>query len=98
MGAFFDRIIAQYGIMLNWVLDRQRATLMVAAGTLVLTVLLYIWIPKGFFPHAGYRPDPGHHASAAIDFLFRHGRAAGKAGGADPQRSGGGKPVILYRR
>ncbi|MGO8756461.1 MAG: MdtB/MuxB family multidrug efflux RND transporter permease subunit [Gallionellaceae bacterium] len=49
-GAFIDRVIARYGIWLNWVLDRQGATLLVAIGTLVLTVLLYIFIPKGFFP------------------------------------------------
>jgi multidrug efflux pump len=46
----FDRIIEFYGRTLKWVLGRQTATLFVAAGTLVLTVLLYIWIPKGFFP------------------------------------------------
>ncbi len=46
----FDRIIEFYGTTLRWVLRRQTATLMVAAGTLVCTVLLYIWIPKGFFP------------------------------------------------
>jgi multidrug efflux pump len=49
-GAFFDAVIARYSIMLNWVLDRQKATLMVAVGTLLLTVLLYIFVPKGFFP------------------------------------------------
>jgi multidrug efflux pump len=49
-GEIFDRIIAAYGRRLNWVLDRQFATLMVALGTLVLTVILYILIPKGFFP------------------------------------------------
>ena len=49
-GAFLDRIIARYGILLNWVLDRQGATLLVAFGTLVLTVVLYTFIPKGFFP------------------------------------------------
>ena len=43
-------MIARYGRMLNWVLDRQGATLLVAVATLVLTVLLYIFIPKGFFP------------------------------------------------
>ena len=43
-------MIARYGAMLNWVLDRQRATLVVAVGTLLLTVVLYIVIPKGFFP------------------------------------------------
>jgi len=49
-GAFFERTIRRYGEMLDWVLERQRATLWVALGTLVLTVLLYIVIPKGFFP------------------------------------------------
>ncbi len=49
-GEWFDWIIAHYGRMLNWVLERQFATLMVALGTLALTVLLYIFIPKGFFP------------------------------------------------
>src|SRR5205814_209657 len=49
-GDVFDRTIAQYGRMLNWVLDRQAATLVVALLTLVLTVVLYIVIPKGFFP------------------------------------------------
>ena len=49
-GQLFERIIARYGVALEWVLDRQRTTLAVAVGTLLLTVLLYIWIPKGFFP------------------------------------------------
>ena len=49
-GRFFDGIIARYGVALNWVLDRQGVTLLVALGTLLLTVILYILIPKGFFP------------------------------------------------
>jgi multidrug efflux pump len=47
---WFDGLIAQYGRLLNWVLDHQPLTLLVAAGTLGLTVFLYIVIPKGFFP------------------------------------------------
>jgi multidrug efflux pump len=47
---FFDRVISEYGRALNWVLDRQRATLLVALATLVLTALLYLVVPKGFFP------------------------------------------------
>ncbi len=47
---YFDRIIAFYGKTLQWVLQRQTATLIVAVSTLVLTVLLYIVVPKGFFP------------------------------------------------
>jgi len=49
-GLFFDRTIARYGKMLTWVLDHQSATLTVAIATLVLTVLLYVIVPKGFFP------------------------------------------------
>jgi multidrug efflux pump len=46
----FDRIIEIYGRMLNWVLDRQTFVLMIALGTFALTALLYVVIPKGFFP------------------------------------------------
>jgi multidrug efflux pump len=49
-GRFFDAVIARYAKMLDWVLDRQTLTLLVALGTLVLTVLLYVVVPKGFFP------------------------------------------------
>jgi len=49
-GEIFDRVIARYGSMLNWVLDRQAATLVVAVITLILTIVLYIFISKGFFP------------------------------------------------
>jgi len=49
-GLFFDRTIARYGKMLTWVLDHQKATLTVAIATLVLTIILYIIVPKGFFP------------------------------------------------
>ncbi len=50
MGDFFDRVIARYGVMLEWVLARQGLTLIVAVGTLALTALLYVFVPKGFFP------------------------------------------------
>jgi multidrug efflux pump len=46
----FQWIISQYSHALNWVLDRQGLTLIVAGITLVVTLLLYIFIPKGFFP------------------------------------------------
>jgi multidrug efflux pump len=46
----FERIIAFYGRTLKWVLKRQTATLLVAAATLVLTIVLYVIVPKGFFP------------------------------------------------
>jgi multidrug efflux pump len=46
----WERIIDFYGRTLRWVLKHQTETLVVAAATLVLTVWLYIMVPKGFFP------------------------------------------------
>ena len=46
----FDWIIEMYGHALTWVLDHQPITLVVALATFVLTALLYVMIPKGFFP------------------------------------------------
>ncbi|MCK9608461.1 MAG: MdtB/MuxB family multidrug efflux RND transporter permease subunit [Methylomonas sp.] len=49
-GGWYARVIAAYGRSLEWVLNRRRLTLLVAAVTLLLTVALYVVIPKGFFP------------------------------------------------
>ncbi|EIC29989.1 MdtB/MuxB family multidrug efflux RND transporter permease subunit [Methylomicrobium album] len=49
-GGWYGRVIAGYGRTLTWVLDRQSFTLLVAGATLALTVVLYIAVPKGFFP------------------------------------------------
>jgi multidrug efflux pump len=46
----FNRIIAFYGRTLQVILRHRTATLVVAIGTLVLTIYLYIFVPKGFFP------------------------------------------------
>lgn len=49
-GAWIDWLIAGYGRQLQWVLKHQFLTLLVAIGTLALTVFLYLIVPKGFFP------------------------------------------------
>jgi multidrug efflux pump len=46
----FDRAIAAYDRALRWVLGHQRFTLQLALLTLLLTIALYFFIPKGFFP------------------------------------------------
>ena len=46
----FDAVIEFYGRTLTWVLKHQPATLLVAVATLGLTFVLYVVIPKGFFP------------------------------------------------
>jgi multidrug efflux pump len=48
--AFFNWVIAQYGKTLTVVLRHHYTTLLVAIATLVATILLYIFVPKGFFP------------------------------------------------
>src|ERR1700686_2789056 len=47
---FYNRIVAAYGRTLKFVLRHQTTTLLITAGTLVLTLLLYVIVPKGFFP------------------------------------------------
>jgi len=47
---WFDRLIAGYGRSLTWVMRHQALTMTVFAATVALTVALYVFIPKGFFP------------------------------------------------
>jgi len=46
----FEWMIARYGTTLRWVLRHQPGTLVVTIATLVLTIILYVVVPKGFFP------------------------------------------------
>ena len=48
--ALIDDVIERYGVALDWVLERQTPTLIVALATLAVTVILYLVIPKGLFP------------------------------------------------
>jgi multidrug efflux pump len=47
---FVDRTLEYYRVSLEWVIQRQAATLWVTAATLAATIFLYIVIPKGFLP------------------------------------------------
>ncbi|MDJ0088527.1 efflux RND transporter permease subunit [Pantoea allii] len=49
-GEIFDRLIRGYDRLLTLVLDHQKLTLLVALATFALTALLYMIVPKGFFP------------------------------------------------
>ncbi len=46
----FDSVIRFYDRTLTWIFRHRRETLLVAVGTLVLTIVLYFVVPKGFFP------------------------------------------------
>jgi multidrug efflux pump len=45
-----SRIIRRYGVMLQWVLQHQRLAMLTMFGTVALTAVLYLAVPKGFFP------------------------------------------------
>jgi multidrug efflux pump len=66
----FDWVVGQYGRGLNWVLDRQGLTLLVALLTLGMTAVMYVVIPKGFFPTQDTGAIQGI-SEAAQDISFR---------------------------
>jgi len=45
-----DGLINRYSTSLTWVLEHQPLTLLVAIATLIVTLMLFYFIPKGFFP------------------------------------------------
>ena len=47
---FYNDVIAFYGRTLKFVLKHQTTTLLVTVSTLIATLLLYVYVPKGFFP------------------------------------------------
>jgi multidrug efflux pump len=47
---FYNGVIAFYGRTLKFVLRHQTTTLLITVSTLVATLLLYVYVPKGFFP------------------------------------------------
>ena len=82
----FDWVIERYGTTLRWVLRHQFGTLVVTVATLVLTILLYVIVPKGFFPVQDTGRDPRRLRGAGVRVLRGHGRAAAGAGAGDPRR------------
>src|SRR5438046_5798523 len=65
----FDAMLHGYERGLDLALRWRFATLMVFFATLGLSIYLFVIIPKGFFPAAGYRPDHRHVRSRAGHFL-----------------------------
>ena len=73
-GEIFDKTIDRYGKMLNWVLDHERLTLLVALATAAIyrpPVRIY---SQGFFPVAGYRGNPGDNGGAGIHLVCGNGK------------------------
>ena len=94
----FERMIAFYGRTLKVVLRFQTLTLLVALATLVLTVLLYIFIPKGFFPVQDTGVIQGISQapqSISFDAMAEQQQAARRHHPQGPRRR---KPLLLHRR
>jgi multidrug efflux pump len=74
-GAWFAALVEWYARRLTWVLDRQRMTLIFAVGTLAVTALLYVLIPKGFFPQQDTGLIQGvSEAGQAVSYAAMAGR------------------------
>ena len=66
---FFNGMLAEYERGLRWVLRHQTITLLIAVGTLVLNIYLYVIVPKGFFPQED-TGRMGGSARASQDISF----------------------------
>jgi multidrug efflux pump len=77
-GRWFAAVVDWYGRRLTWVLDHQGLTLWVATATVAVTAILYILIPKGFFPDQ----DTG-----LIQGVSEAGQSISYAGMADRQQA-----------
>ena len=95
---FFKGMLDRYESSLLWVLDHQPLTLMVALGTLALSIFLFTVVPKGFFP----QQDTGRlmgavQADQDTSFQAMHDRLAA-AGRGHRQRSGRRQRDRVHRR
>ena len=93
----FDRVIEFYGTTLRWILEHQTATLIVAVGTLVFTVFLYVIVPKGFFPVQDSGIILGISEAPQSIFVQGDGRTSASPCPCDPAGPGGKEPVHLHR-
>ena len=47
---YFNKLITTYELALDWALNNQRRVLQGSVATFVITIALFVWSPKGFFP------------------------------------------------
>ena len=85
---FIDRMVAFYHRTLLWVLQRQRATLVVTFATIAATLVHVCDRAEGLPAAAGHRVDHGGDRGRPRRFLCRDAKPAGGGGGRDPGRSG----------
>ena len=96
--ACFEAIIAVYGRTLQVVLRISRSRCWSRSARWWLTVICYIIIPKGFFPVQDTGVILGVSEAPQTISFPGHGRSATGAGEVILQGSGGGEPVVVYRR
>ena len=93
----FDKIIEIYGSMLRVVLRFRTVTLLAAVATLVVTIVMFIRIPKGFFPIQDTGVIQGvSEAAQSISFREMADRQQALAQ-SDSQGPGGGEPLLVHR-
>ena len=94
---FYNRVIEFYGRTLKFVLQHQTITLLVTAGTLVLTLFLYVVVPKGFFPVQDTGVILGISEGPQNVSFPGPGQEPAGAGRGHSERSRRGEPFLLYR-
>ncbi len=94
----FRRIIDFYERTLDWVLERRGLTLAVAVGTLVLTFLLYLLVPKGFFPVQDTGVIQGVSEAAQTVSFSQMAQLQQRLAAEILRESRGREPVLVHRR
>ena len=95
---FFDGLTARYDSALVWVLDHQALILLIAVATVAVTGLLYVAMPKGFFPVQDTGFIQAISEMPPIRLLRRHGQRQEALAASHPEGPRCGEPHLLHRR
>ena len=94
---FFEYVIARYATGVRWVLRHQTLTLLVTLATFILTVFLYIIVPKGFFPVQDTGVLLGITEAPQTHQLPGHGHRPAEPRARHPRRPRRRQRLLLHR-
>jgi len=94
LNALVDRVVAGYHKSLLWVLQHERATLLTTLATLVITIGLYVIVPR-VSCRAGHRTDTSRAGGGAPGLLRRDGQNAGPGRGQIVRTGCGGVVTVV---
>ncbi len=95
---FFNWIHGLYETTLSWALRHSRIMLLLIIATVIVNFVLFWYVPKGFFPRAGYRATQRQHPGRPVYLVSVHGEEAAAGGGDHQDRPRCGVCDRLHRR